>query len=58
MEHMGRAAAQMLLEMAREGVRRLLGRYIPARLIVRASCPIPAGIVEKESKLIAEETRT
>ena len=58
MEHMGRAAAQMLLEMAREGVRRLLGRYLPARLIVRASCPIPAGIIEKELQLIAEETRT
>ena len=58
MEAMGRAAAQMLLEMAREGVRRLLGRYLPARLIVRASCPIPADIVKEESKRIEEESRT
>lgn len=58
MEQMGQAAAQMLLEMAREGVRRMLGRYLPARLIVRASCPIPPRIVEEETKRIEEETRT
>ena len=58
MEGMGRAAAQMLLEMAREGVRRMLGRYLPARLIVRESCPIPAEVVEEESKRIEEESKT
>jgi LacI family transcriptional regulator len=58
MEAMGRAAAQMLLEMAREGVRRMLGRYLPARLIVRESCPIPAEVVEEESRRIEEESQT
>jgi LacI family transcriptional regulator len=55
---MGKVAAQMLLEMARDGVRRLLGRYIPARLVVRESCPIPESLVAEQSKLIAEESAT
>jgi LacI family transcriptional regulator len=58
MEAMGRAAAQMLLEMAREGVRRMLGRYLPARLTVRESCPIPAEVVKEESRRIEEESKT
>jgi LacI family transcriptional regulator len=58
MEKMGAEAARMLLEMAREGVRRLTGNYIPARLIVRESWPIPASIIEEEEKSIAEEVKT
>jgi len=58
MEKMGEEAARMLLEMAREGVRRLTGSYIPARLIVRESWPIPASIIEEEEKAIAEEAKT
>lgn len=58
MEQMGEAAAHMLLEMAREGVRRMIGRYIPARLIVRESCPIPAVILEEESNVLAQESGT
>jgi DNA-binding LacI/PurR family transcriptional regulator len=37
MEEMGREAALMLLEMVREEIRRLLGRYLPSPLIVRES---------------------
>lgn len=55
MERMGDEAARMLLEMAREGVRRLLGRYLPTKVIVRQSCPIPAEIIEEEAKSLAEE---
>ena len=58
MEKMGEEAARMLLEMAREGVRRLTGRYIPARLIVRESWQIPASVIEEEEKSIAEEAKT
>jgi len=48
MEPMGANAGQMLLEMAREGIRRMAGRYAPAELIVRESCPIPAQLLERE----------
>lgn len=37
MEEMGRQAAQMLVEMAREGTRRMIGRRISGELIVRES---------------------
>jgi DNA-binding LacI/PurR family transcriptional regulator len=56
MEQMGREAARMLLEMAREGVRRMVGRYIPANLIIRDSCRIPVELVEEESKQIRGES--
>lgn len=49
MEQMGEAAAQMLLEMSREGVRRMIGRYVPAPLVVRESFPIPQKLINEES---------
>lgn len=52
MEQMGASAGQMLLEMAREGVRRMAGRYARAELNVRESCPIPADLLEKEQAAI------
>jgi DNA-binding LacI/PurR family transcriptional regulator len=55
MDQMGEEAARLLLEMSREGVRRMLGRYLPTRLVVRESCPIPELIVEQEMQELAEE---
>jgi DNA-binding LacI/PurR family transcriptional regulator len=49
MEQMGQAAAQMLVEMSREGVRRLVGRYVPAPLVVRESLRIPEELIAEES---------
>ena len=49
MEEMGVEAAQMLLEMAREGVRRMSGRHVKAELTIRESCPIPAEVLERET---------
>jgi LacI family transcriptional regulator len=57
MEALGREAARMLLEMAREGVRRLVGRYLQAKLIARESWPIPADVLEEEIHSIAEEDK-
>jgi LacI family transcriptional regulator len=55
MEQIGREAARMLLEMHREGVRRMMGRYVPAELVVRDSCPIPAEMIEREREQIEKE---
>lgn len=55
MEQIGRQAARMLLEMHREGARRMMGRYVPARLVVRDSCPIPPDLIARELKLIEKE---
>jgi DNA-binding LacI/PurR family transcriptional regulator/DNA-binding transcriptional regulator YhcF (GntR family) len=55
MESMGRHAARMLLEMARGGTRRMLGRYIPARLIVRESWPIEAEMLDEERRQLTRE---
>lgn len=52
MEQLGREAAQMLLEMAREGTRRILGRYVPSAIIVRESMPIPAELLKQEQAAI------
>ena len=53
MEQMGRQAAQMLLEMAREGVRRMVGRYVPATtIVVRKSCPIPPDVLAEETQSV------
>jgi len=52
MEQMGAEAAQMLLEMAREGVRRMSGRYVKANLTIRESCQIPAEILKQEQSAI------
>ena len=49
MEQMGEAAARMLLEMSREGVRRMIGRYVPAPLVVRESFAIPPELIQEES---------
>jgi DNA-binding LacI/PurR family transcriptional regulator len=48
MERMGQEAARMLLQMSRENVSRLIGRYVPAPLIVRESFPIAKGLIEEE----------
>lgn len=40
MEAMGHEAVQMLMEMMRDNIRRLLGRYVPSPLIVRESLPM------------------
>ena len=49
MERMGHEAARMLLQMARDNVSRLIGRYVPAPLIVRESFPIAKELIEEES---------
>jgi LacI family transcriptional regulator len=49
MERMGQEAARMLLEMSRQGVSRLIGRYVPAPLIVRESMPIEQSLIDEES---------
>ena len=49
MERMGQEAARMLLQMSRENVSRLIGRYVPAPLIVRESFVIPQELIEEES---------
>ena len=49
MEQMGEAAVQMLLEMSREGVRRMIGRYVPTRLVVRESFAVPEALINEES---------
>ncbi|MFT3789380.1 MAG: substrate-binding domain-containing protein [Tepidisphaeraceae bacterium] len=54
MEQMGADAAQMLLAMAREGVRRMVGRYSKVNLITRESCPIPQDLLEAEQAAIEE----
>lgn len=54
MEQMGAEAAQMLLEMAREGVRRMSGRYVQTKLTVRESCPIPADVIQQEQSAIGK----
>jgi DNA-binding LacI/PurR family transcriptional regulator len=52
---MGEEAARMLLEMSREGVQRMLGRYIPPKLVARESCEIPQEIIEQETQELLEE---
>jgi LacI family transcriptional regulator len=52
MENMGADAAAMLLEMAREGVRRMSGRYAKANLTVRESCPIPTEVLAEAQATI------
>jgi len=44
----------MLLEMAREGVRRMIGRYVPANIVVRESCPIPAAVLAAERAAVEQ----
>lgn len=44
MEEMGRNAAHMLTEMAREGVRRMIGRRIPGKFVIRDSLVISPEI--------------
>jgi DNA-binding LacI/PurR family transcriptional regulator len=58
MDAMGTEAARLLLEMSREGVRRMLGRYLPTRLIVRESCDIPESIIGQETQALLEENWT
>jgi DNA-binding LacI/PurR family transcriptional regulator len=50
MERMGREAGRMLLEMSRQNVSRLIGRYVPAPVVVRESFPIPPELIEEESR--------
>lgn len=52
MEQMGAQAGQMLLEMVREGVRRMTGRYVKTGLLVRESCPIPTDLLEREEAAV------
>jgi DNA-binding LacI/PurR family transcriptional regulator len=49
MERMGQEAARMLLQMSRESISRLVGRYVPAPLIVRESFPIAEELIKEES---------
>jgi DNA-binding LacI/PurR family transcriptional regulator len=48
MERMGQEAGRMLLQMSRQNVTRLIGRYLPAPVIVRESFPIPAELLDEE----------
>ena len=52
MEEIGDTAGHMLLEMAREGVRRMSGRYLKTGLTIRESCPIPAKLLECETAAV------
>lgn len=54
MEQMGSDAAQMLLSMAREGMRRMVGRYLKVDLLVRESCPIPADLLAAEQAAVEQ----
>jgi hypothetical protein len=45
----GIQAARMLLEMARRGTNRLIGRTIPAPVLARESFPIPPELLKEES---------
>lgn len=54
MEQLGQEAGRMLMEMAREGVRRMTGCYIPAPITVRESCPIPTDILATEQRHVLE----
>lgn len=54
MEQMGADAAQMLLEMAREGVRRMVGRYSKVNFVMRESCSIPSDLLAAEQAAIEE----
>jgi LacI family transcriptional regulator len=56
MEQMGQNAAQMLLTMAREGVRRMIGRYVGTKMVVRESCRIPEMMLDEERRAIADAT--
>jgi DNA-binding LacI/PurR family transcriptional regulator len=58
MDQMGQEAARLLLEMSREGVRRMLGRYIQPKLVVRESCRIPDSLIEQEIQALSEENWT
>jgi LacI family transcriptional regulator len=49
MERMGQEAGRMLLQMSRQNVTRLVGRYLPAPIVVRESFPIPAELLKEES---------
>lgn len=54
MEQLGREAAQMLLEMAREGTRRVIGRFVPSSVLVRESLQIPEGLLKSEQAAIEQ----
>jgi LacI family transcriptional regulator len=49
MERMGQEAVRMLLQMSREGVGRLIGRYVSAPLVVRESFPIEQELIDEEN---------
>ena len=45
MQRMGQEVARMLLEMSREGVRRMAGRFVPGKLVMRDSFKVPEQIL-------------
>jgi len=46
MEQMGREAARMLMQMSREGDRRIAGRFIPTSLLIRESFVIEENVIQ------------
>ena len=53
MERMGQEAGRMLLEMAREGVRRMMGRFVPGSLVVRESFKVPEAVLVEVREAMA-----
>jgi len=52
MQRMGQEVARMLLEMAREGVRRMAGRFVPGKLVMRESFQIPEPILAEVQEMM------
>jgi LacI family transcriptional regulator len=53
MERMGREAGRMLFEMAREGVRRMMGRFVPGSLVVRESFKVSEQVLAEVREAMA-----
>ena len=52
MQRMGHEVARMLLEMSREGVRRMAGRFVPGKLVQRDSFRIPEQVLLEVQEVI------
>jgi DNA-binding LacI/PurR family transcriptional regulator len=52
MQRMGEEVARMLLEMSREGVRRMAGRFVPGKLVMRDSFKVPEQILAEVQEMM------
>jgi DNA-binding LacI/PurR family transcriptional regulator len=53
MERMGQEAGRMLMEMAKEGVRRMMGRFVAGSLVIRDSFKVPEPILVESKQIVA-----